>query len=345
MRIISLFFLLFFSTSVFSNDNCTKDNEFCFYNLSLDRNEANKFCKNKDAKLASIENKDKEIEILSLLPKGNRYWTGGKYIKNKSPYWHWEVGSKFTYTNWGKGEPNNLENGESYLLLDLTEEKAFWNDNRNNGHTQKKEGIYVICQEVKTTSINIKKTSLIESNNYSYDYVFNVSLYFLLLFPLFLLLMWLFTREKPANHSFHNIEKEGVGLTRLAERNIHINKEILIILSWDNKNDLDLHVLCPNGDEISYETLGHYICGGMLDVDANANNLRNDPIEKVGWDQYPTVNGIYKIFVNYYAHYDPYEIKTKFQVETIIFGKKDKFTDFISPKDKRVKISEFIINQ
>jgi hypothetical protein len=345
MRTASLFFLLFFSTPVFSNDNCTKDNEFCFYNVSLDRNEANKFCQDKDAKLASIENKGKETKILSILPKGNRYWTGGKYIKNNSSYWHWEAGSEFTYANWGKGEPNNLEKGESYLLLDLTEEKAFWNDNRNNGHTQKKEGIYVICQDVKTISINIKKSSLIESNNYNYDYFFNVSLYFLLLFPLFLLLMWLFTREKPVNHSFHNIEKEDIGLTRLAERKIHINKEILIILSWDNKNDLDLHVLCPNGDEISYKTLGHYICGGMLDVDANASNLRNDPIEKIGWDQYPTVNGCYKIFVNYYAYYDPYEIKTKFQVETIIFGKKDKFTGFILPKDKMVKISEFTINQ
>ena len=351
MRIVSLFFLLFFSTSVFSNDNCTKDNEFCFYNVSLDRNNANIFCQDKNLRLASIDNEAKETKILSILPKGNRYWTGGKYIKNNSPYWHWEAGSKFTYANWGKGEPNNLENGESYLLLDLTEEKAFWNDNRNDGHTQKKEGIYVICQETEPESeseseseIEPKNTILVDYSN-NFDYIFNVLFYFLILFPLFLLLMWIFKRKISVNHSFHDIKKEDIGLTRLAKRKIHINKEILIILSWDNKNDLDLHVLCPNGDEISYKNLGHYICGGMLDVDANASNLRNDPIEKIGWDQYPTVNGCYKIFVNYYAHYDPYEIKTKFQVETIIFGKKDKFTRFILPKDKMVEISEFIINQ
>jgi uncharacterized protein YfaP (DUF2135 family) len=154
-----------------------------------------------------------------------------------------------------------------------------------------------------------------------------------------------FKYEKPVNNSYHNIKKGDIGLKRLSDRNIRINKEIIIMLSWDNKNDLDLHILCPNGEEISYKTLGDYVCGGMLDVDANASNLRNDPIEKVGWDQYPTVNGSYKIFVNYYAHYDSDEIKTKFRIETIIFGKKNKFTGFISPKDKMVKISEFIINQ
>jgi hypothetical protein len=125
MKIVFLFFLLFFSTSVFSNDNCTKDNEFCFYKTSLDRNEADKFCRDKNYRLASIENKNQETKILSLLPKGNRYWTAGKYIKDNNSYWNWETGSKFTYANWGKGEPNNLENGESYLLLDFTEEKAF----------------------------------------------------------------------------------------------------------------------------------------------------------------------------------------------------------------------------
>jgi hypothetical protein len=331
MRIAVLLFLIFFSTGVSSNENCTNDKEFCFYLISLDRDEASNFCHDKEYKLASIENKNKENKILSLVPKGNRYWLDGKYSKNDNSLWKWKAGEIFTYSNWGAGEPNNLESGESYLLLDLTEKKAFWNDNRNDGHTQKKQGIYIICQEIRQKSRNSKNTLTI-SNNFNFSYYLNNLLYFIILFPLFWFLLGLFYRKK------------DVGLTRLAERNIHINKKILIMLSWDNKNDLDLHVVCPNGEVISYETLGRYVCGGMLDVDANGTYLRNDPIEKIGWDKNPTVNGTYKIFVNYYEHHDLYEIKTKFRIETIIFSKKNKFTGVILPEDEMIKIFEFTIN-
>lgn len=345
MRVVVLFFLCCFPIIVFSNDNCTNDREFCFYEVSLDRDEADKFCHHKGYKLASINNRNKENKILSLVPKGNRYWIDGKYFKSKDSSWEWEAGEKFTYSNWGDGEPNNLESGESYLLLDFTEKKAFWNDNRNDGHTQKKQGIYIICQEIKYKSRNSKNTIITnDTNNFSFPFSFNVFLYFLVFFALFWFLIGLFKRKKPWKNSHQEIKKGDIGLARLAERNIHINKEILIILSWDNKNDLDLHVICPNGDEISYKTLGSYVCGGMLDVDANASDLRNDPIEKVGWDEYPTVNGRYKIFVNYYAHYDSYEIKTEFRVETIVFGKRNKLTGIILPKDKMIQISDFIIN-
>ena len=343
MRIFILFFLIFSPILAFSNDNCTKDKEFCYYKISLNRDEANEFCHDKGYKLASIKNKEKENKILSIAPKGNRYWIDGRYLEHKDPSWRWQEGDKFTYTNWGVGEPNNLENGESYLLLDHTKEKAFWNDNRNDGHTQKKDGIYVICQKIKIKSRNFKQPEITNNNNN--DFIFNILPYFIILLPLFWFLLGKLKYEKSLNSSFHEIKKDDIGLARLAERNIHINKEILIILSWNNKNDLDLYVMCPNGDEISYKTLGRYICGGMLDVDANATDLRNDPIEKIGWDQYPTVNGTYKIFVDYYAHYDPYEIETEFQVDTIIFGKRRKFKDIISPKDKRIKISEFIVNK
>ncbi len=341
MRIFILFFLIFFPILAFSNNNCTKDAEFCFYKTSLNRDEANKFCRDKGYKLASIKNKDEENKILSLVEKGYRYWIDGRHLKNTDSSWKWQEGVKFTYTNWGAGEPNNLKNGESYLILDFTEEKAFWNDNRNDGHTQKKDGIYVICQKIQIKSRNFKKAEITDNNN---NFIFNILLYFIMLFPLFWFFIGKFKDEKLLNRSFHEIKKDDIGLARLAERNIHINKEILIILSWDNKNDLDLYVVCPNGDEISYKTLGRYICGGMLDVDANATDLRNDPIEKIGWDQYPTLNGTYKIFVNYYAHYDSYEIETEFQVDTIIFGKRRKFKDIISPKNKTIQISEFIIN-
>ena len=58
---------MFFPILAFSNDNCTKDAEFCFYKISLNRDEANKLCRDKGYKLASIKNKNKETKHVPQL--------------------------------------------------------------------------------------------------------------------------------------------------------------------------------------------------------------------------------------------------------------------------------------
>ncbi|HUN96637.1 MAG TPA: DUF6072 family protein [Bradyrhizobium sp.] len=51
-----------------------------------------------------------------------------------------------------------------------------------------------------------------------------------------------------------------------------------VILAWDDHNDLDLHIVCPNGEEIAYNN--KRAGGGELDVDAtgaedaSAENIR-----------------------------------------------------------------------
>lgn len=52
-----------------------------------------------------------------------------------------------------------------------------------------------------------------------------------------------------------------------------------ITLLWETTDDLDLHVVCPAGQEIHYRTRN--ICGGVLDIDANVGRLMNPPIENV----------------------------------------------------------------
>jgi hypothetical protein len=74
-----------------------------------------------------------------------------------------------------------------------------------------------------------------------------------------------------------------------------------IILAWDDRNDLDLHVLCPDGEHLFFQNPG--ACGGQLDVDANADQqpISKTPVEHVVWADPPP--GKYKVFV------DPFKMR------------------------------------
>jgi len=43
--------------------------------------------------------------------------------------------------------------------------------------------------------------------------------------------------------------------------------EIEFALSWNDENDLDLHVICPCGVEIYFSNKKCQTCGGELDCD------------------------------------------------------------------------------
>ena len=87
-------------------------------------------------------------------------------------------------------------------------------------------------------------------------------------------------------------------LNRAQERGAQHGK-LTIVLAWDDRNDLDLHVRCPGGGEIFYGRRS--VCGGQLDVDANGDARTADvrPVENVFFaDPRP---GTYRIAVDAYA--------------------------------------------
>ena len=58
--------------------------------------------------------------------------------------------------------------------------------------------------------------------------------------------------------------------------------EVQVSLAWNNVNDLDLHVICPSGEEISYRNMRSR-CQGRLDVDMNVRGNRP-------WSERPVEN-------------------------------------------------------
>lgn len=57
--------------------------------------------------------------------------------------------------------------------------------------------------------------------------------------------------------------------------------EYQVTLMWDSPDDLDLHIVCPTGERIFYNSRNG--CGGVLDIDANssAGSIQSPPVENI----------------------------------------------------------------
>ena len=100
--------------------------------------------------------------------------------------------------------------------------------------------------------------------------------------------------------------------------------EVQVTLIWDNVNDLDVHVYCPNGSRIYYASM--HGCGGALDIDANAGGGRTrSPVENVTWPG-GAPPGQYRVEIDHYANHGgpeptPYRVRIRVgEEERIITG-------------------------
>ncbi|MBP0467036.1 hypothetical protein J5Y09_24145, partial [Roseomonas sp. PWR1] len=120
--------------------------------------------------------------------------------------------------------------------------------------------------------------------------------------------------EQPRNADLDRADRQGARRGRTQ-----------VILAWDDRNDLDLAVVCPNGRRIDFRTRQN--CGGSLDIDQNAQGgpATRNPIENVVFDQDPAP-GTYRIVVDYFDRRDgpntPYRvtIRREGQPDRVITG-------------------------
>lgn len=86
-----------------------------------------------------------------------------------------------------------------------------------------------------------------------------------------------------------------------AERERAREGRMQIILAWDDTNDLDLAVRCPDGALIDFTN--RRACGGELDVDRNSPDSgprTRSPVENVAWGSEPGP-GRYTVIVTHFA--------------------------------------------
>ena len=93
---------------------------------------------------------------------------------------------------------------------------------------------------------------------------------------------------------------------------------VQVTLSWDDYNDLDLHLFCPNGERIYFNNKISD-CGGVLDVDMNVKPVSNNPVENIVWENIPTP-GKYKVGVHFYKHFRKKKSKKtcKFRLRVVV---------------------------
>jgi hypothetical protein len=105
------------------------------------------------------------------------------------------------------------------------------------------------------------------------------------------------------------------------------NVDIRISLLWNNRNDLDLHVITPRGEHIFYGNKQSATCKGWLDVDANVHGETPKPVENTRWKIGEAPKGKYKVYVQNFRFHESSQEATPFKLEVAINGKIQHFSN------------------
>lgn len=120
------------------------------------------------------------------------------------------------------------------------------------------------------------------------------------------------------------------------------NCDIRASLIWNNRNDLDLHVVTPRGEEIVYYQK-RSSCGGWLDVDMNVRGETDVPVENVRWTRGTARAGHYRVFVQNYGFHEWARTPTPFRVELEVNGDVFHYDGVASPRGQTGPGSNIIV--
>jgi len=120
-----------------------------------------------------------------------------------------------------------------------------------------------------------------------------------------------------------------------------IEGDLCCRLAWDYMDDLDFHMLEPNGGHICFINRRRLsACGGELDLDANgADGIKAEPAENIVYgDQQRMKEGVYELLVHNYRRRSD---KAGFKVE-IEFGGQTYEIEYnkVVPQDAKVSVAK-----
>ena len=124
---------------------------------------------------------------------------------------------------------------------------------------------------------------------------------------------------------------------------LYDNVDVRASLLWNNRNDLDLHVVPPSGEEVFYAHKKS-ACGGWLDVDMNVRGETEKPVENIRWARGQAPAGRYKVYVQNYAFHEK-RSPTPFKVELEVGGKIQHFEGVASAKGETGHASNVLVHE
>jgi hypothetical protein len=132
--------------------------------------------------------------------------------------------------------------------------------------------------------------------------------------------------------------EEMDGLDSLREQYDACNGAITITLAWETSDDLDLHLIEPDGTKVYF---GNKVSrnGAELDIDMNAGSISTKPIENICY-RTKAPDGRYKVLVHYYKR-KSYEQEIPYQIYIRLGSKKLYFQGVHSNENDLHLIYEF----
>lgn len=116
--------------------------------------------------------------------------------------------------------------------------------------------------------------------------------------------------------------------------------ELQISLFWEGPDDLDLHVVCPNGDIIDYGRKSG--CGGALDVDVGPGGFPTRPaVENIFWPPSQAPKGHFKVYVRRISYALDPRPAIPFKVRIKDGGRERVFSAMTGARYAYVTVTEF----
>lgn len=100
--------------------------------------------------------------------------------------------------------------------------------------------------------------------------------------------------------------------TKVSNAGGNVTAPFRVSLAWYNYDDLDIHVVEPNGNTIWYSNK-RSSTGGFLDVDMNVSANSREAVENICWNN--PIDGSYKIKVNNYTKRESIDVGFELEVE------------------------------